>query len=283
MSNRFEGQIVAITGASSGIGAAAATQFAAAGARVALMARTAVALEAVAQRIRGGGGKARVYPLDVRDIAACEATLASIAADLGGIDILVNNAGANFRGPLEAHSAEQLSSIVDINLRAPITMTRLVLPYLRRRGGGAVVNVASIAGQIPVFHEATYSATKFGLRAFTFAMREELEGSGIAISAVSPGPVDTGFIMNEIDEVPDLVFANPMSTADQVAEQILLCAADGARERTIPALTGYMARLGNALPAVRRALVPLLEKRGRAVKEGFRARQRAAADRHRNL
>lgn len=273
MTIRFEGKVVAITGASSGIGGAAARQFAAQGARVALMARTESALEAVAAEIQHAGGKARCYPLDVRDTAACEATLARIDADLGGIDILVNNAGANARGPLEAHAAEAFAGVVDVNLRAPIVMTRLTLPYLRRRGGGAIVNVASIAGQIPVHHEATYSATKFGLRAFTFAMRDELEGSGITISAVSPGPVDTGFIMEDIDAVPDLVFANPMSSADQVAEQILLCAADGVAERTIPVLTGYMARIGNALPALRRVLIPVLEKRGRAAKATFRARR----------
>jgi short-subunit dehydrogenase len=107
-------------------------------------------------------------------------------------------------------------------------------------------------------------------------MCEELQGSGITISAVSPGPVDTGFIMREIDEVPDLVFANPMSTADQVAEQILLCAADGVAERTIPVITGYMARLGNAFPPLRRALTPLLEKRGRAAKDILRSRRRPA-------
>jgi NAD(P)-dependent dehydrogenase (short-subunit alcohol dehydrogenase family) len=101
MATRFEAKVVVITGASSGIGAAAARQFASQGARIALMARTASALEAVAEEIRARGGKARAYPLDVRDIAACDATLASIEAELGGIDILVNNAGANFRGPVE--------------------------------------------------------------------------------------------------------------------------------------------------------------------------------------
>ena len=81
--------------------------------------------------------------------------------------------------------------------------------------------------------------------------------------------------MQDIDEVPDLVFANPMSTAEQVAEQIVLCARDGAVERTIPVVTGYMARLGNALPPLRRALLPLLEKRGRAAKEMLRSRRGA--------
>jgi len=153
------------------------------------------------------------------------------------------------------------------------------LPYLRQGGRGAIVNVASIAGQIPVPHEAVYSASKFGLRAFTFALREELQGQPITVSAVSPGPVDTGFIMAEIDDVPDMVFANPMSTAEDVARLILDCAADGVRERTIPVSTGYLARVGNAFPALRRMLEPMLEKRGRVVKEHYRARERTVSGR----
>lgn len=276
MAERFAGKVAIVTGASAGIGSAVARMLAAAGARVALVARTPDALEWVAGEIRGTGGDARAFPADVRDHAACAALLASVEAELGGVDILVNNAGANHRGPVEDQDPAALAQIIDVNLTAPIVLTRLVLPYLRRRGGGAIVNVASIAGQIPVAHEATYSASKSGLRAFTFALREELEGTGITVSAVSPGPVDTGFLMADLDHVPDMIFANPMSTADEVAALVLDSAADGVAERTIPALTGYMARVGSALPIVKRALVPLLEERGRAVKEQYRARQRAA-------
>lgn len=276
MVDRFKGKVAIITGGSTGIGAAAARRFAARGTQVALVARTVSALEETVARIRAEGGTAHAYPTDVADVAACAAMLQRVDEELGGIDFLVNNAGMNFRGNIERHAAENLARIVDVNLRAPIALTRLALPYMRKRGGGAIINVASIAGQVPLAGEAVYSATKFGLRAFTFAIRDELDGSGIAVSAVSPGPVDTGFIMKEIDEVPDLVFANPMSTADQVAEQILLCATDGAAERTIPVMTGYLARLGNALPALRRAIVPFMEKQGRAAKERYRARRNPA-------
>ncbi len=279
MTQRFSGKVVLITGASSGIGAAAARQFAAEGAQVALVARTAAALERVADEIRAAGGAARAFPADVKDPAACASLLQAVADGFGGIDVLVNNAGANKRGLVEQRDVKDLANIIEVNLIAPIVLTRLALPYLRKRGRGAIVNVASIAGQIAVPHEATYSASKFGLRAFTFALREELRGTPISVSAVSPGPVDTGFIMAEIDDVPDLVFANPMSTAEEVARQVLDCAADGRRERTIPASTGYLARVGSAFPALRRLLEPMLEKRGRVVKEQYRARERVAASR----
>jgi short-subunit dehydrogenase len=278
MADRFAGKVVVVTGASSGIGSAVARGFAREGASVALVARSAGPLEWVAGEIRGAGGVARAYPANVRDHAACRALLASVAEAFGGIDILVNNAGANHRGLVEDQDPADLENIIAVNLTAPIVLTRLVLPHLRRRESGAIVNVASIAGQIPVAHEATYSASKSGLRAFTFALREELEGSGITVSAVSPGPVDTGFLMSDLDHVPDLVFANPMSTCDEVAALVLDSAADGAAERTIPALTGYMARVGSAIPALKRALAPLLSERGRAVKQQYRERQRHGHD-----
>jgi short-subunit dehydrogenase len=273
MAERFAGKVVLVTGASTGIGSAAARQFAAEGANVAIVARGADRLEWVAGEIRGSGGSARAFPADVHTVGACTELVSRVVDAFGGIDILVNNAGANFRGPIERHDPAALASIVEVNLIAPIVLTRLVLPYMRQRGRGAIVNVASIAGQIPVLHEAVYSATKSGLRAFTFAMREELEGSPITVSAVSPGPVDTGFIMQELEQVPDMVFANPMSTPEEVACLILDSAADGVSERTIPVVTGYLARVGNAFPALKRALIPILEQRGRAVKEQYRNRQ----------
>jgi hypothetical protein len=275
MATRFAGKTAIVTGASSGIGAAAARMFAAEGAYVVLAARSAELLEKLASGITAAGGRALAVPTDVSHAHSAERLLAQTAERLGGIDILVNNAGANKRGPIERYSAEELASVVQVNLTAPIMLTRLVLPYMRTRGGGAVVNVASIAGRIPVGHEAVYSATKFGLRAFTFSLVEELEGSGITVSAVSPGPVDTGFIMENLDDVPDIVFAQPMSTAEDIAGAILDCAADGTLERTIPQMTGYLATAGYLFPAVRKLIFPVMERRGKQAKETYRQRQQA--------
>jgi hypothetical protein len=97
------------------------------------------------------------------------------------------------------------------------------------------------------------------------------------VSAVSPGPVDTGFITEDLDHVPDLVFSQPMSSAEQVARLVLDCAADGARERVIPRVTGWLATLGYLVPGLQRVLVPVMSRRGRQVKETFRRRHAAGA------
>jgi short-subunit dehydrogenase len=273
MAARFGNKIVLITGASGGIGAACARRFAAEGASVMLAARGAEGLRKLAAEIERNGGKAYALPTDVSDPAACERLVQRAAEPFGGLDVLVNNAGANKRGPIERYSAEELARVVQVNLVAPIVLTRLALPHLRKRGPSAIVNVASIAGQIPVKHEAVYSATKFGLRAFTYALAEELAGSGVTVSAVSPGPVDTGFLTEDLDHVPDVVFAQPMSTADDIARLVLACAVDGTVERTIPRVTGILATAGYLVPALRRFMMPIMERRGKQAKEAFRRRR----------
>lgn len=268
---RFLDQVVLVTGASTGIGAAAARMFAAEGAKVVLAARGRAALDTLAAELRGAGHAVEVVPTDVADMAAMR-RLVERAVEWGGrLDVLVNNAGVNHRGELERQTPEQLAQLVQVNLAAPIVLSRLCLPHITRQRG-AIVNVASLAGRIPVVHEATYSATKFGLRAFSIALAEELAPHGVRVSVVSPGPVDTGFIMEDLDNVPDLVFSQPMSTAEQIAALVLECAVDGRVERMRPVLGGRLATLGYLFPALRRALVPMMERKGRAAKQRFRAR-----------
>ena len=273
MAERFVGKVVVITGASAGIGAAASRRFTAEGARVVLAARGAAELDGLAREL--GPERAVAVPTDVTDPLAAAALLDRAVETFGAVHVLVNNAGYNRRGSVEHVPAEELARIVDVNLRAPIVLARLAIPYLRRAGGGAIVNVASIAGRIPLPEEATYSATKFGLRAFTFALADELEGSGITVSAVSPGPVETGFILKEVEDVPAVVFSQPMSSAGEIADLIVDCAADGTLERAYPLSSAYLATLGYLVPQIPRLLRPLLERQGRAAKQSYIDKLRA--------
>jgi short-subunit dehydrogenase len=269
MSHRFQDRVVVITGASAGIGAACARRFADEGARLLLVARGKAELERTAA---GLNGRAIVHAADVADPEAQAGIIDRAVRDLGGLNVLVNNAGFNRRGAFGDFPAEDFGRIVDVNLRAPITLTRLALPHLLASRHGAVVNVASLAGRVPLAHEAVYSATKFGLRTFSMALSDELRGTGVTVSAVSPGPVDTNFIMADVDEVPDIVLSQPLSTADEIAALVLDCAADGRPERMAPRLGGHLATLGYLAPPLRRLLRPVMEWRGRRNKAKYKSR-----------
>jgi short-subunit dehydrogenase len=266
MAARFEGRTALVTGASSGVGEAVARQLAAEGARVVLVARTAAALDAVAKEI---GERAIAMPADVSDIDQLRTLVEQATRETGGLQILVNNAGYNHRGPVLGADPDELARIVDVNLRAPILLTRLCLPQLREQTQANIVNVASIAGQIPLAEEATYSATKFGLRSFSIALAEELRDTCVDVSLVSPGPIDTGFITRDLENVPDLVFSQPMSSAEDVAAAVLDSAHDGRLERTIPRLSGMLATAGYLVPELPRFIRPVLEAQGRRAKERF--------------
>jgi short-subunit dehydrogenase len=156
-------------------------------------------------------------------------------------------------------------------------LTRLALPYLRESGGGAIINVASLAGRTPVPGSAAYSASKFGLRAFTFSLAEEIPDSGIKLAVVSPGPIATQFILADIDTTSDLTFSQPMSSAEQVAQAILDLCGNNQREQAMPAISGLLTTVGYLLPWLGRVLRPALERRGSRVKKELKARARAAS------
>jgi short-subunit dehydrogenase len=269
---RFADRTIVITGASAGIGEAAARRFAAEGGRVVLAARGRAGLDRLAGEIREAGGTALAVPTDVAELRSSQALIERAVEAYGGIDVLVNNAGAQARGPIDNHSAEDLTRVVTVNLSAPIALSRLALPYLRKSPAPAIVNVASLAGRVPLAHEAVYSATKFGLRAFSFSLAEELAEAGIKVAVVSPGPVDTGFLMDELETVPDLVLSQPLSTADEIGALVVESAADGRRERLPSRMSGYLTTLAYLFPSLRRALLPMMERRGRRAKQRYRER-----------
>jgi short-subunit dehydrogenase len=265
----FEGRTVLITGASLGIGRAVAVAFHDAGANVVMVARRREPLAQAASGLE----RALVRPADVVDLVSMRTIVDEAVDRFGGLDGLVNNAGVHVRGTFESRTPEEIAAMVDVNFRAPLVLTRVALPHLRQRRG-FVVNVSSLAGKVPLEGATTYSATKFGLRIFTMALARELRGSGVTVSAVCPGPVDTGFIMDEIDLVEDIVFSQRICTAEHVADMVLACARDGRIERAYPAVASRLATLGYLMPGLRERLKPLLSRKGKRVKERLRQRVR---------
>lgn len=271
MNNDFKGKTVIITGASAGVGAAVAKTFAHLGANLVLVARGKSALDKITDELKSITSVINIA-MDINDSVANETLLEKAAQQFGSVDVLINNAGFHQRGDVEKNQAIALTQMVDVNLRAPIQLACLMLPYLRKAGVGAIVNVGSLAGRTPLQGAATYAATKAGLRAFTYSLADELKGSGIHIGLVSPGPIDTGFIMSEIDQVEDIVFSQPMSSAQQVADAIVSIARGETTEISLPKASGWLTTISYLFPTLRRALRPALYNKGRKAKLKYKQR-----------
>jgi short-subunit dehydrogenase len=269
--SNFKDKTVIITGASAGVGAACAELFANLGARLVLSARGEEALNVFADTLRDKTSVLAI-PMDVADEAGCQALIEQAATEYGAIHVLVNNAGAHHRGAVETQTPANMAQMVDVNLRAPIYLTALALPHIRNAGGGAVVMVGSLAGRTPMQGAATYASTKAGLKAFTHSLADELMDSGINIGVVSPGPIDTAFIMDSIDEVEDIVYSQPMSTAGEVAEAVMAVANGESVEICLPTMSGRLTNLSYLFPWLRRKLRPSLYKKGAKNKEKYRNR-----------
>jgi len=266
----FDGRTVLVTGASLGVGRACVERFHREGASVVLVARRPEPLHALADDL-GTPERVMVAPADVADLDAMEGVLDGAVERFGRLDGLVNNAGLHHRGNVTDVEPRRLAAMVDVNLRAPIALTTMALPHLRAAATGAtksfVIQIASLARLLPVEGSATYSATKFGLRAFSLALAEELGDGPVTVGLVSPGPVDTGFIMADIEATSDLTFSQPLCTAAHVADLVFASALDGRRERRWPELSAKLGTFGYLFPGMRRLLKPALIARGRRVKE----------------
>jgi short-subunit dehydrogenase len=261
----FKDKTVIITGGSEGVGAAAARLFADAGANLLLVARNKKNLEAMAEELRGRT-RVEIFAMDVSDTDACVDLFKKANFEFGRIDVLVNNAGYHKRGPVESVDADELARMIDVNLKAPIMLTRIALPYLREANGGAIINVGSLAGRAPIPNSATYAASKAGLRSFTYALAQEFTDNKIKVAVVSPGPIDTGFIMANIDNVSDITFSQPISTAEEVAQVILDLCSNSQREVAMPWISGVLTTAAYLMPGLWRSLRPMLERRGAGVK-----------------
>ena len=263
---------VLITGANSGIGLVTTLELAASGWDVIATTRTAEKAAAVHDAAAERGVDLRTVLCDVDDPASCAAAVAEAEALSGGLHALVNNAGYVQAGAVEDLSDEQVRAQLETNVVAPIRLARLVLPGMRERGDGRIVNVSSVAGRLTTPLMGWYAASKHALEAVTDALRMEVEGDGIKVALVEPGMFDT-----HIWSAADAGYPEP----DDPSLRRRLRARAGA-QRTLapparPGVGGADDPVGAVQPGAARPL-----RRGRR-RRGRHPRRAAAADRGHRL
>ncbi len=190
----LKGKTALITGASKGIGEAIARMYAACGARVVINSRKQEELDKVAQSIQSEGGTCIGLAANAGDIAACKTLVESVVATYGGIDILVNNAASNpVFGPVVQCEEWAFDKIMQVNVKAPFELGKLVYPIMKERGGGVVINISSVAGLTPDPGLGIYSVSKAALNMLTKVTAKEWGADKIRVNAICPGLIKTKF------------------------------------------------------------------------------------------
>ncbi len=228
----LSGKTALVTGASRGIGKSIALALAAAGAKVALVARSEAKLAETAAEITAAGGTAAVYPCDVTDSAASAKVIETMVADWGQIDILVNNAGITRDTLIPRMSDEEWDDVIATNLRSVFLFTRAAIQEMMRKRTGRIINISSVSGIMGNPGQANYSASKAGIIGFTQTVAREIAGRKVTVNAICPG-----FIATEMtdalgpavqDEVKKRVPAKRLGEAVEVADGVLFLSSDSA-------------------------------------------------------
>jgi len=235
---RLEGKVAIVTGAGKGIGAAIALAFADAGADVALLARTVADLDSVANDVRQRGRRALVVPTDVIELPQLEAAVERTVGELGGIDIVVNNAGGAVPAPFMDTRAEHMEWAFHFNVSAPVELSRIAVPHLLDRGGGAILNIGSMAGAHSSRGYLAYGTAKAAIAHATKLMASDLAPK-IRVNAILPGAVETwalnwylGYMEDQGTPIRDTMISRTLlqrnGTPDDVAAAALYLCSDAA-------------------------------------------------------
>lgn len=253
----LQGRVVVITGASSGIGEVAAQQCAEKGARLVLAARSADALQSLAERITARGGQAIAVPTDVTTDASVQHLVARTLDHFGQVDVLVNNAGFGIFEHVTQAPFADLERMMQVNLYGMVRCTQALLPHMLERRHGQIVNLASLAGLIASPNLAFYNSTKFAVVGFSRALQMDLHGTGVACAVICPGMVHTPFF-----EQADRKKLGPSTTLipwlhPQDVARAIVWAIEHNRtgEIILPKIVRPLITLGRAFPGLIRVLV----------------------------
>ncbi|MEZ4309168.1 MAG: SDR family oxidoreductase [Polyangiaceae bacterium] len=254
----FEDKVVLITGGSRGLGLALARCVGRTGARVVILARNPDELARAREDLRSRGVHITSHVCDVRDRAQVETVLRTVTEELGGIDVLINNAGTLVVGPMETMTLEDFEDSLRTNLMGALYTTMAVLPQMRKRGEGRIVNISSLGGKVAAPHLLPYTASKFALTGLSRGLRTELLQDNIVVTTVCPGLVRTGSPYNAFfkgrhrDEFTWFLLADSLPllsmSARRAARKILWATRLGRAEVTLGVLAKIGAVLNGVLP-----------------------------------
>jgi len=259
----FEGQVVVITGGSSGIGKALAGHLVKRGAHIALVARDEDKLRAVQQQLQaaaGPGQNIEIFSCDVADAMAVQRTVAKIADVMGPPEVLVNSAGILRESYFERQSLETFRELMDINFYGTVSFIKATLPYFKQQGRGRIINLCSLAGQVGVFGYSGYCASKHAVRGFTQSLRSELKPQGIDVHIVCPPETDTPMVddLNTYRSVEnrEVVRTVPvLLSADAVAREVIRGVESGRFEIVPSLLLRILSFFEKMFPALSRMIV----------------------------
>lgn len=252
---RFDGKVVAVTGACSGIGLATALAFGREGARVALVDADAKAGGAALDMLRTNGAEAEFLLTDVSVAADVQRMVADVDRRWSRLDVLVNNAGIYRQGDAVETSVDDWHKVLAVNLTGAFLCIKYAVPLMRRHGGGVVVNVASEAGLVGIRGQVAYNASKAGVVSLTKSCAVDMAAAGIRVNCVCPGTTDTPLVQAAIRRAPDPAAArrqleqarplNRLGLPEEIASAILYLASDQAGYATGSILSidgGYTAQ-----------------------------------------
>ncbi|MFN7994848.1 MAG: SDR family oxidoreductase [Bryobacteraceae bacterium] len=279
----LSGKVVLITGGSRGLGLALARGFAARGASLALCARSDEELQSAKRDLEQFGAETLTLVCDVSHREQVEHMVDATLRHFGRLDVLVNNAGLIRVGPIHTMTIEDFENAMDVMFWGTVYSTLAVLPHMRSRGAGRIVNITSVGAKVSVPHLVPYSCAKFAAAAFSEGMRSELSGTGVKVVTIAPGLMRTGSYLNAVfkgaEEGEAVWFSAGASipgisiSAKRAARQIIEATVSGSPERILSTPANLLARFHGLFPGV---TVDLLGLVNRLLPSGSREVERGA-------